>query len=481
VAAAAVAVVRARDNREDDESRSPAATAESVPEEREGGSQDGAVPRAGAAGVGDRYYPGLGNGGYDAGHYTVALTWRPISGTVDGVTTIEATTTQALSRFNLDLSGLEVATVEVDGEQATFDRNDDELLITPAVPLADGASFTTVVTYEGQPEPERFIEGLPELGWITNDGGAYVIAEPAGAATFFPSNNHPSDKARFTFEITVPDGLDVAANGLLRGKRPNGDATTWVFDLEDPMATYLVQVAIGDFVFEEEKGPGGVILRNAFAAEVAEDASNDFARQAEMIDVLDDAFGPYPFDVYGVVVVDEELGLALETQTLSIYGTDLVDGEGGSDAIYVHELAHEWYGNSVSIEQWADIWLAEGFATYAEWLWMAHDDDRDVGDIAREVAEEGGAVLDEPPTDPGADNPFTPSIYQRGALTLQALREEVGDDTFFEILSTWSMRYRFANATTADFTALAEDLADRSLDGLFQAWLFDEELPELAP
>ncbi len=478
VVAAAVVVMTAQGGDEDAEPAARAATtAPATPD-------TGAAGIAGDAGAGDRYYPGLGNGGYDVDHYTVALTWRPEPGRIEGVTTIEASATEALSGFNLDLSGLAVRGVEVDGEPATFDRqgeDDDELAITPAVPLAAGETFTTVVTYEGEPEPERFLDDLPELGWITDGDGAYVIAEPAGAATFFPCNNHPSDKARFTFEVTVPDSLDVAANGRLRTRRATGDATTWVFDAEAPMATYLVQVAIGDFVFEDEEGPGGVLLRNAFTEEVAEAAAGSFDGQAEMLGFLEDAFGPYPFDVYGALVVDDDLGLALETQTLSIYGTDLVDGGRPAELVYVHELAHQWYGNSVTVEQWADIWLAEGFATYAEWLWMAReDDDLDIGDIARRVADEGGPELDEPPTDPGPTDLFTPSVYQRGALTLQALREAVGDDTFFEILSTWSERYRFANATTADFTALSEELSGRSLDRLFEAWLFDEGLPELA-
>lgn len=436
--------------------------------------------RPGSSGVGDRYYPELGNGGYDVAHYTLDISWRPDDGRIEGRTTIDATATQSLSRFNLDLSGLDVTSVVVDDEPAEVSRRGHEVAVTPRTPLAEGQGFSTVVTYGGRPEADEYIAGLGPLGWVTAGRASYVIGEPAGAATFFPSNNHPSDKAGYEFKITVPTGFEVAANGRLATERaaPDGDTATWIYEAPDPMATYLVQVAIGDFTFEESIGPGGLLVRNVFSTELAAEASPIFALQGEMIEVFEDLFGPFPFDVYGALVVKADLGLALECQTLSIFGTGILGGGSNAESIIAHELAHQWFGDSVGLNRWQDVWLNEGFATYGEWVWREHQGDGTIADIARQFAEPSPA-LDRPPTDPGATNPFTPSIYKRGALTLQALRETVGETDFAAILSGWAERYRFATATTTDFIDLSEEVSGEQLDSLFDAWLFQEGLPDL--
>jgi aminopeptidase N len=431
--------------------------------------------RAGAGGVGDPYFPDAGNGGYDVGHYVLDLTWDPTGRHLDGTTTIRAAATEALASFSLDLIGLDVTAVEVDDAPARWERPDGhELVVTPARTLRAGATFTAVVRYGGTPAP---IAGRTPLepGLMTDGREVYVASEPNGAATFFPSNDHPTDKASYEIRVTVPDDLDVAANGVLRDTIADDSVgtETWIFDAPDPMATYLVQVVVGDLRVEELTGPAGLPIRNVYDEDAADDVSAAFEAQGEMIDFFDDRFGPFPFATYGAVVVDEDLGFALETQTLSLFGSDAA-----GEPVVAHELAHQWFGDHVSLDRWQDIWLNEGFATYAQWLWSEHRGTGTVDEIALGAARTPG--LDVPPADPGPDRLFHDSVYLRGALTLHVLRHELGDDRFFEVLRTWVDRYGGASATSADFEALAAEVGGRDLQSLFDAWLRAPRLPTLA-
>jgi aminopeptidase N len=432
----------------------------------------------GAAGVGDPYFPGLGNGGYDVEHYELALDWRPADGSITGLTTIEATATQDLSRFNLDLAGLEVTSVEVDGRPAAHTRTERELEVSPPAPLPAGARFTATIAYGGIPEPVSDGTDLFEVGWQRDGDEAYVVSEPSGAGTFFPVNDHPTDKATYAFEITVPTGQVAATNGLLQGSRDLGDGrTAWTYAARDPMASYLVQIAIGDYELVDGGTVGGVRIRHVLHRSFAQAAKATVSRTAEMLDVLDDVFGPYPFEAYGVVAVDEPLGYALETQTLTIIGRDVGTSGRDADALLLHELAHQWVGNAVSPSTWQDIWLNEGFATYSEWLWSERTGGHTAAAIARSRAASGG--LDLPPGAPGNAELFSRSVYLRGGMTLQALREAVGDAAFFEVLRSWVDEHRFDDAATADLIALAERVSGQELDALFDAWLYGDELPAL--
>jgi aminopeptidase N len=431
----------------------------------------------GADGVGDPYFPGLGNGGYDVDHYTLAITWSPDDGTISGTTTIDATATQDLSRFNLDLSGLEVASVRVDGEDAAFDRVDRELEITPAADIRNEAQFTAVVTYAGTPEPVSDGTDLFEVGWQTDGREAFVVSEPAGAATFFPVNDHPTDKATYTFEVTAPEDQVVAANGILIGEEELGlGQKVWTYESRDPMASYLVQIAIGDYELVDGGRAGDVVIRHAFHRSVADAAAATTSRTVEMIDVLDDVFGPYPFEAYGVLAVDQDLGFALETQTLTIIGTDIARSGRGADVLLLHELSHQWVGDAVSPATWKDIWLNEGFATYSEWLWTERTGGESAARSARNVAG-SRADLDTPAGDPGSAELFSTTVYWRGGMVLQALREAIGDDAFFGLLRTWIDDHRDGTASTDDFIALAEARSGQQLDDLFQTWLYAPQRP----
>jgi aminopeptidase N len=434
----------------------------------------------GAAGAGDPYYPGLGNGGYDVQHYDLALAWDPDASErpLAAVATITAVATQDLSSFNLDLSGLVVDRATVDGAAARTAREGRELVVSPAAAIAEGDEFVVGIAYGGRPEPIDEATDVFDLGWHTDGAEAYVVSEPSGAASFFPANDHPSDKATFTIAVETSAGQTAVANGVSTGapEAEPGGRRTWTYEMADPMATYLVQVAVGDLELVDAGTFEGVRIRHALHRSFLEQALATVARTPEMLDVLDDVWGPYPFAAYGVLAVDEPLGFALETQTLSIVGSDLGTAGAAAEPILVHELAHQWVGNAVSPWTWKDIWLNEGMATYSEWLWEERTGGRSAAERAR---GRFSSDVVRPPADPGPDELFSPTVYERGALTLQALREAVGDDAFFEILRGWVREHSGRSASTADFVALAERTSGRALDALFQRWLYEPGLPSL--
>lgn len=435
------------------------------------------VGEAGADGVGDPYFPQLGNGGYDVEHYHLELTWLADEGALEGRTTVTATAEVDLARFNLDLVGLDVEAVAVDGAPAAFDHVGRELTITPAEVLPAGRSFVATVAYGGRPTPVSEGTGLFDVGWQTDGREAYVVSEPSGAATFFPVNDHPTDKATYTFTVTAPADQVVVANGLLAGEPEDGDGVrTWTYEARDLMASYLVQVAIGDFELVDAGRVGDTVIRHAFHRSLADQARVATERTVEMIDVLDDVFGPYPFEAYGVVAVDEPLGFALETQTLTIIGRDVASRGRGADDILLHELAHQWVGNLVSPASWRDIWLNEGFATFAEWIWSERTGGPTTAERARGLVG-SGADLAIPPGDPGPDELFVTSVYWRGGMALQALREAVGDEAFFTILRRWVEDHRGATASTEDLVALAESVSGQDLEDLFQRWVYEPVRP----
>ena len=304
------------------------------------------------------------------------------------------------------------------------------------------------------------------------------MGEPVAAATYYPSNDHPSDKATFSYRITVPSSETVVVNGDLTERVDNGDTTTWSYEHRFQQATYLTAIAIGDFeIREADPSKSGVPVRNAFASFLADEAEPIFDQQDEMIDAFEELFGPYPFDVYGSLVVPEGFGGALETQTLSIYGEDVRRYGGFAELVVAHELAHQWFGNHVTPQRWEDLWLNEGFASYGEALWFeASDPDFTYERWIREVWVPGPRHESQVHR-PDVDDLFSPAVYQRGAMALHALRLEVGDDVFFDILRTWIVRFGGGNASTADFEALSEELSGRDLDSLFESWLRTDQLP----
>ncbi|HYI32179.1 MAG TPA: M1 family aminopeptidase [Glaciibacter sp.] len=640
----------------------------------------------GAPGLGDPYYPLDGNGGYDVKHYLLNLRYEPESDRLAGTAVITSRATQDLSAFNLDFEGLTVRAVTVNARSATWTRDAHELTITPHRPLADDKLFVTTVTYDGVPEIIEDAFGIS--GFFHTDDGATIVGQPHVATTWFPVNDHPLDKAAYTFRVTVPEGLEVVANGrLLYNTTRNGQAT-WAWHAKDPMASYLATVNVGefdineytedgirfldaldpdlfapiveprtgenfawsqrandsykrltrtisvpeeggqlsfwmnrdteedwDFTFVEARTPGdddwttlpdvnghttnstgescpgwhelhpflthyqtadeegvctptgtsgewwaatgasegweewaidldayagsdvelsisyasddiiqryGVsvddvttshgegttsfeddgntldgwavsgppegspgnendwIVTSTGPASLGEVAEGAFARQPEIINFLEEFFGPYPFRDAGGIVDDlEELQFALETQTRPVYSKFFFEDEVDADSVVVHELAHQWVGNSVALEMWQHIWLNEGFATYAEWLWS----EREGLGTVQETFDSFAAIPADDPFwsvmigDPGPDALFDFAVYARGAMTLHAVRQTVGDDDFFRILREWVARNLGGNVSTDDFIALAEEISGEELNPLFDEWLFTDVKP----
>jgi hypothetical protein len=650
----------------------------------------GAAPFApGAPGLGDPYFPDDSNGGYDVARYVLDLDYDPATDLLGGVATIRARATQDLASFNLDLDGLTVRSVTVDGRPATWSHEGEELTVVPRSGLRRGSRFAAVVAYDGTPAT------LPDgSGVFHTDDGLEIAGEPKGADTWFPANDHPLDKAAFTFRVTVPKGLGVVANGALTGRRTRGGATTWVWHAAEPMAPYLATVNVGnwrlhaygraglrfwdaidadlftrsaprtgtrfafsqagepsfkrlartirvpagggrlsfwidratepawDFAFVEAHTPGaddwttlpdlnghtsrstgsscpGWLELHPFLAHYQSDAGDDtctpsgssgewwaasgsshgyepwavdlgawagrevevsisyasdesrqlagvfvddvegpagdgstsfeddgdpmdgwtapgapagsaanpndwqtagadaapapvgevaeatFARQPEFIAFLSGLFGRYPWSTAGGIVdANDELGFALETQTRPVYDEGTFGTEDGGASTVVHELAHQWVGDSVALAGWQHIWLNEGFSTYTEWLWSEHEGDGTAQELFDELAE---LPADDPfwalaIGDPGPDHLFDGQVYDRGAMTLHALRREIGDRAFFGLLRAWVRAHRGGNVTTEDFIALAERRSRRDLGAFFDAWLFTPAKPAgLAP
>lgn len=444
---------------------------------------DTTTPSPGADGVGDSFYPGFGNGGYDVQQYSVDLNITDVeTSTLTGITAIEANATQSLSSFNLDLIGFSIDSITVNGEVAEFSRTGQELTITPDDPIFAGEQFTVEVAYSGSPEQITSVAIPVPTGWVIFDGGSFVLSEPDGAANYYPVNDHPLDKATYVFRVTVPDGYDVAANGILSETIDLGDATTYVFNASDPMASYLTTVNIADeFNLVVEESANGIPIRNYFAEGIAEELLEPFSLQTEMINYFSEIFGPYPFEVYGSVVMNTETGTALETQTLSIFGLDQLDSP-TLDEIIAHEASHQWFGNSVSLADWQDIWLNEGFATYSQGLWVEYSQGQEALDAW--VKDQYNFVVEffefiVPPGEPLPDDLFNPGVYEWAALGLHALRLEIGDTAFFDTLSTYFDRFQGSNVRPEDFFGVAEEVSGQELSGFFDLWFYSDELPPI--
>jgi aminopeptidase N len=433
---------------------------------------------AGGTSGGDSYFPAAGNGGYQVRHYDLDLRYTPQTMALTARARIAAEARRNLKSFSLDLRDpLTVSSVRVNGRPARFVHNDDELVVTPRDTLKAGRRFTVDVRYGGTTgQPEDNTGAL--YGWVSYADGAFVANEPEGASTWFPVNDVPYDKASYDFEITVPRGTVAVANGDLRSTRTRNGWTTFRWSAKEPMASYLAMAASGDYTLTRQRAVGGLPIINAvdrdLSAEEQATTRASLAQQPAMIAYFSRLFGPYPFSSFGAVVDDDEdAGYALENQTRPIYSGP------PPESTVAHELAHQWYGNSVTPRRWRDIWLNEGFATYAEWLWTA----RRGGDSVSEQFEDVYAVPADNAFwqleigDPGPEELFNGAIYNRGAMTLHALRLEVGDEDFFRILRAWAQRNRYGVVSTGDLLRLSERVSGEQLDALFTTWLYTPGKP----
>jgi aminopeptidase N len=463
-------------------------------------------PSPGAEVSGDSYLPGHGNGGYRVEHYDLELDYRVGPNRLSGQAVITAVATQALSRFSLDLGrGFKVNRVLVDGMAAKFILSGrDKLGIKPAKSLADGVRFTVEIRYVGNPRPIAGMWG--DIGWDELTDGSLVASQPIGAPSWFPCNDHPADKAAYRVTLTTASPYSVLVTGNLVARRTGASTTTWVYERPEPTAAYLMSVQIGRYDDVDiagvsttlpGQGPsyqmsvrigqddvemvlGAVPQRAAVPARLRRNFARDFGRQGQIMDVLQWFFGPYPFDEYVVVVTDDDLDDPIEAQGMSIFGANHIDGRRTYERLAVHELAHQWFGNSLTVADWRHIWLNEGFATYAEWLWSAESGGPSAQAHARTWhARMAGKPADLRLGDPGVGRMFDERVYKRGALLLHALRHEMGDEGFFVLVKAWTAQHRHSVVTSADFVALAEVYAGRSLTAFFARWLDSPRLPPL--
>lgn len=424
----------------------------------------------------DSYLPDHGEDDFHVRHYDLELDYRVGPNRLAATASINALAEQELSRFALDLAELRVQRVRVDGRLAKFTHSGGKLRVRPATKIARGQAFTVEVRYTGNPHPLTGIWG--EIGWEELTDGALVASQPIGAPSWFPCNDRPSNKASYRISLSTATPYTVAVTGNLLTKQRSASTTNWVFERREPTPSYLMGVHIGQY--EELELGANPPQRALFPERLRESLPAEFGRQDQIMARFQDWFGAYPFGEYLVVVTNDELDDPVEAQGLSVFGANHADGSGASERLVAHELAHQWFGNSLTVADWRHIWLNEGFATYAEWLWSPESG----GPSTRQLAADWYAWLAEQPqdlliADPGVARMFDQRLYKRGALTLYALHRNLGDARFFALLREWVERFRHGTVTTEDFLALAREFADREVDELFAAWLHRAALPEL--
>ncbi len=465
---------------DDSAETTPDATPTSATEESEVDSAE-SVPLDGPTTIlhpenlsaGDPYAPELGNLGYDVEHYNIQLTLTPDLPFIQGVTTIDAVTTQSgLSQLSFDFIGFEDEIVTVNGTPVTSFRDGDKLIVNlPETVLAD-TELQIAIAYEGQPvnEPSIYAPFAESIGMTFREGSIFVLSEPDGSRYWFPNNDTPRDKATFTFDVTVPSGLSVAANGVLIDSETgvanafadgsSGDRFVWQHDF--PMATYLATVNVAEYELFEGELSNGVPTRDYIFPAYLDRYNASIGLVDDQMTWIENLLGPYPFEVYGHAAIDQS-GAALETQTMVV-----MPAWGFREDVLMHEMAHMWMGNIVSLDSWADMWRNEGFATYFTEMWLAQDDDEAL-ELSIEAMRQ--AVTDEPSGYPlNAPPPqelFGRDSYIKGAVVVHDLRQTLGDEAFFSGLRTYLERYAGGTATHEQFQSVMEEAGGIDLDAFF--------------
>jgi aminopeptidase N len=432
------------------------------------------------------YIPDHGSPHYTVSHYALTLEVRLASNLLHARAVITARALAPMSAVELDLVGLGLDKAAVDGVRAAkHSQHGGKLHVELPVPLDAGQVFTLDLRYSGSPAPDAGDWG--EVGWEELADGVLVAGQPTGAPTWFPCNDRPDDKASYRFTVTTDAGYTAVCNGVLVSHSRKSSRETWVYEQAAPMASYLATLQIGRYkVLALPHGPGGsqVPISVAVSKGFQPQAAIALARQREMMDVFTERFGPYPFPAYTVVVTEDELEIPLEAQSLSILGSNHLSTAWEAQRLIAHELSHQWFGNSLTLEAWHDIWLHEGFACYAEWLWSEESGSQTVAERATAAHEKLRAEpADIAVGDPGAELMFDDRVYKRGALALEALRAAAGDAAFFGLLREWAARNRHGSVSTQGFIRVADELcggvAGFSAIEVLTPWLYRKPLPPL--
>ena len=431
----------------------------------------------GSPGIGDPYYPDYGNGGYDVRHYDVHVNYTPTGDKLRGRTRLVAKATHKLTRFNLDFA-LPVSSVVVNDRPATYSQSEHELVVTPSRTLRAGDRMEVTVVYAGVPSTVTS-DGVK--AWIKTADGAAAVGEPEIAAWWYPSNDHPRDKATYDVKVTVAKDLEALGNGSLVSSAARNGQRTWHWRETKPMAPYLAFFVVGQFDITRSTSKGLPVI-TAVAADGGSEgtyAAADLARTPEVIAFESRQWGPYPFDAMGGVAPKADFGFALENQTRPVY-TRGFWRNGQNIYVVVHELAHQWYGDSVSVRNWKDIWLNEGFASFTEWLWSEKHDEGTAKELFAEYYDyykDKTAFWTVKIGDPGAHNEFNGAVYDRGAMALQALRTRIGNPAFFTVMRNWAAQHKYGNGSVPQFIALAERVSGKDLGSFFDAWLYTPSIP----
>ncbi|MGP8298668.1 M1 family metallopeptidase [Streptomyces inhibens] len=445
-------------------------------------------PAVGPEGLGDRLFPTLGNTGYDVTSYDVTLDYsghndQPLNATTE----ITARATTELDHLNLDFARGTVRSVRIGGLPARHEQHGEDLVLTPAFHISRGQELKISVEHTSDPG------GKGDGGWIRTSDGLAMANQADAAHRVFPCNDHPSDKALFTFRITAPQELTAVANGLPLGAAPRAAGRTWTYRTAHPMATELAQVSIGKSSVLLRRGPHGLPIRDVVPTADRSALARWLAKTPGQVAWMEQKVGPYPFETYGVLIANARTGFELETQTLSLFEKALFSADHLPDwyveSVMVHELSHQWFGDSVSPRRWSDVWLNEAHATWYEALYAQEKGDRraSLEDRMHRAYQQSDGWRAEggPPAAPKAPRPgqkisiFRPIVYDGSALVLYALRQKIGPTAFDRLEREWVARHHDGVVDTADFIALSSQVSGQNLAGFFQEWLYGARTPPM--
>lgn len=427
----------------------------------------------------DPYYPAQGDPGIDALHYDLDLRWSPGTRVLDGVATIDFRSTSdtgADGTVRLDLGRpLTTQGISLDGVPTTATRVGGDLLVS-APDLARNSRHTLRIAYFGSPHPVRAPVSRSDFdttGWTTKrNGQAWTMQQPWGAFTWYPVNDHPSDKALYDARIDVPSRWTGVFNGELLSDTVVGDRRITRWHLAAPVASYLTTIAIGPFSRYTQTGPHGLPL-TYWVRPTDENRLRTLRRSPELLRWLEKRLGPYPFDGAGAVVVDSYS--AMETQTLMTMGNQVRRSPHDWLEVLLHEYAHQWYGNTVTPSTWKDLWLSEGFAMYLEARWSTQP---------MAVWRDYWAYNDRswrrtygPPGEYKQDEFGSINVYYCSALMLDRLRARVGQRDFARLLRKWPQAQRNSNVDRGDWVHFAERVTGEELSSFVHEWLTSPTTP----